>query len=504
MTDSAVHKIKKDGENLGISPLYLRAKCILAGFSGGADSSLLLSYFIRIREMQPDFPPVMAVHVNHMLRGAESDRDEDFCRKRCEELGVLLVIRRVDVPALMKECGLGAEECARNARYRIFDEITTQLEQGMIPDGVKGDISEIKAAILKEGSVLCATAHNADDNLETVLFNLTRGGGASGLSGIPPVRGDGIIRPLLGLGSEEIRELCRECGIPYVTDSTNADKAYTRNYIRQTVVPLLKNVNPSAADAVIRCGISLREDEAFFRDAAKDAVGEYLPKEEGYSDSIEIPREVLASLPLPVMSRAIVMLTAKVTPIAMGAEHIRLARRLVTDFGTGKLSLPDGVIFEVSKNIVSVSRYGREPEEFCIPLEMPVTDGECLKYACPEAGFDLYLSRRKSDLCPVFQNIYKLSINTTVRFDTIYGKMYARNRLPGDTLFLGGHRRKLKKMLCDKGIPEGRRQRLPVICDDDGIVLVPGLPVRGPSFVRAEDISSDNVLHVLYCLYWRI
>ncbi len=472
-------KIRSDGEVFGISPLFSCQDHIIVGFSGGADSSLLLSYFVHLRDTEDGFPRVHALHVNHMLRGAESDSDEEFCRRRCAELGVPLTVRRMDIPRMMAESGLGAEECARNARYAAFADAAAELG----------------------GDVLVATAHNADDNLETVLFNLARGGGAAGLSGIPPVRDGYIVRPLLGLGGSEIRQICQSEGIPFVVDSTNTDEGYTRNYIRHSVAPLLKNVNPEAAAAAVRAGITLREDEEFIRGLASDAVGAYLPNE-GLSDSVEIPRDVLRGLPTPVLSRAVAMAVAAVTSVRMSAEQVRLCRRLIEKSGTGKATLPDSVTLEVSKNFVTVSRDAGEVREFSFPLEMPKA-GECLKYSCAEGGFELYLSVDGKSLPEYDENIYKLSIHTALRFDTIYGRVYARTRMPGDTLFLGGTTRRLKKMICDRGIPESRRARLPVICDDEGVLMVPGLPTRGPAFARECDFDG-NVLHVLYCLYWRI
>jgi len=514
-------KIRSDTDVLGISRLYSSARYILVGFSGGADSSLLLEYFVYLRDVVPGFPEIRAVHVNHMLRGEESYNDEEFCRDRCESLGIPLTVSRIDIPRLMEESGLGAEECARNERYKAFAAAADELG---------GD------------GVLIATAHNADDNLETVLFNLARGTGASGLSGIPPVRGGNVIRPLLGMGSAEIRAACRSMNIPFVIDRTNTDEEYTRNFIRHSVAPLLKKVNPAAADSALRAGVTLREDEEFFRRAAKDALREYLPADENsrrvalrpsaekdvkrpmspqgssgerswdecetadensrrtaLRPSAEVPRDVLSSLAPPVLSRAVMMLTASVTDVAMSAAQVQRCRRLITETGTGTVSLADGVTFEVSKNFVTVTKGAFEPGEFSFSVELP-KKGECLKYSCPEGGFDLYLARSEGDLLPEGENIYKLSINTAVRFDTIYGKVFARSRLPGDTLFLGGHTRRLKKMICDRGIPVSMRARLPVICDDDGVLLVPGLPVRGPAYARECD-HPDNVLFVTYCLH---
>jgi len=351
------------------------------------------------------------------------------------------------------------------------------------------------------GSSIIATAHNADDNLETVLFNLTRGGGTSGLSGIPPIRDGYIVRPLLTLGGAEIRRACEDMNIPYVVDSTNSHEEYTRNFMRHSVVPKLRRVNPDVSAASVRAGMILREDEEFFRSLAADAIGEYLPRS-GFADSVEIPRAVLSRLPLPVMSRAVMMAVAAVTNVRAGAEHIRLCRRLVTESGTGKVTLPDKTVFEVARELVIVERCPTEAKEFFVPLELPKY-GECLRFSSAEGGFDLYLSRNIESLPEHDENIYKLSINTALRFDTIYGKVFARSRCAGDVLFLGGHRRRLKKMIAERGIPESRRSRLPVICDDEGVLAVPGLPVRGPAYARECDFE-ENVLYLRYCLYWRI
>ena len=160
---------------------------VLVALSGGADSTALL---LSLRELGY---PVRAFHLNHCLRGAESDRDEAFCRRLCEKLGVELTVERVDIAAAAGDSAV--EETARRIRY-------ARLEHAA--HGAK-----------------IAVAHNADDNLETMLFHLVRGTGAKGLTGIPPVRGR-IIRPLIAVERSEIEAFLRERGQDFVTDSTNA------------------------------------------------------------------------------------------------------------------------------------------------------------------------------------------------------------------------------------------------------------------------------------------
>ena len=200
---------------------------VLVALSGGADSVSLLLV------LQALGYEVRAFHLNHCLRGAESDRDEAFCRALCAERGVPLHVGRCDIAALSQ--GKAVEETARRERYRL-------LERAAERDKV-------------------ATAHTADDNLETVLFHLVRGSGAKGVSGIPPVRG-AVIRPLLFAERREIEAFLRENGQDYVTDSSNLSDDYTRNRLRHSVLPVLREINPAAAQSALRLGEQLRQDEA--------------------------------------------------------------------------------------------------------------------------------------------------------------------------------------------------------------------------------------------------
>ena len=197
---------------------------VLAALSGGADSVALLRALLALGYS------VRAFHLNHCLRGAESDRDETFCRALCERLGVPLTVERIDVRA--QTAGEGIEAAARRIRYERL----------------------VAAA---QGAKI-ATAHTADDNLETMLFHLARGTGPKGLAGIPPVRGD-IIRPLIGAERAQVEAYLAELGQDFVTDSTNLSGDYTRNRIRHEVVPVLRQLNPSVCGAAARLGGLLRQ-----------------------------------------------------------------------------------------------------------------------------------------------------------------------------------------------------------------------------------------------------
>lgn len=225
---------------------------VCAALSGGADSvSLLLA--LKALSEERGFE-LLACHLNHGLRGEESDRDERFCRELCGRLNVPLTVKRVSV-AELAEKHESLEEAARRVRYAFFSETLGAL-----------------------GGAVLATAHTANDNAETVLINMLRGTGLAGLCGIPPVReldGFRVVRPLIYCTREDVEHFLAENGQDYVTDSTNLSEEYTRNKIRRRVLTELLEINPSALECFSRMTKNLREDNAFLEDAAARALEEY-------------------------------------------------------------------------------------------------------------------------------------------------------------------------------------------------------------------------------------
>jgi tRNA(Ile)-lysidine synthase len=217
----------------------------VVGLSGGADSCALLLALLALKERLGI--TVTACHINHNLRGAESDGDELFVRRLCEERGVPLTVFSVDVHGSAQKHE-STEETARKLRYEKFAELCKNGER-------------------------FATAHTASDNAETVLMNMIRGTGTKGLAGIPPLR-DMFIRPVIFCTREDTEKYCRENGIEFVTDSTNLSDDYTRNRIRHKLIPLLEEFNPSFIAAVTRMTGAVGDDSAFL-----DAYSEQCAKE---------------------------------------------------------------------------------------------------------------------------------------------------------------------------------------------------------------------------------
>lgn len=235
-----------------------RGTPMLLALSGGPDSrALLYRLLVYCRECGA---PLSVAHVNHMIRGAEADRDERFVRSLAEDAGIDCYVERIDVPSRAAAAGQGLEEAAREARYSYFDRLMAERQ---IP--------------------ILVTAHNASDRLETLLFNLARGSGLRGLCSLQlsrPVAHGVLIRPLLYATRAEIEAYLRIRDLESVTDSTNSDDAYSRNRIRHTVIPALAEVNPALLQNAARLADSLAQDadfiasqaEAYLRDGGESAT----------------------------------------------------------------------------------------------------------------------------------------------------------------------------------------------------------------------------------------
>ena len=267
---------------------------VLLALSGGADSALLFYLLAELSEKEGF--RLEAMHVNHGIRNGEAERDEALCRSLCKERHVPFHVAHISVPKLAEEEGKGIEETARKHRYALLEQ---------------------KREVL--GLSVIATAHNADDNLETVLLHLVRGTGLKGLCGIPVKRGS-LIRPLLSLSKKEVYAAVKEAAIPYVEDSTNEDTAYTRNYIRKEISPRLEKLNPAVCAAFSRMTEEVEKDAACLDALAKEAF------DKAYSGSA-LGREALLSLPYSLCYRALLLLHEKQCALAEKptAEQIELA-----------------------------------------------------------------------------------------------------------------------------------------------------------------------------------
>ncbi|NCB51729.1 MAG: tRNA lysidine(34) synthetase TilS [Clostridia bacterium] len=428
----------------------LPAGCrVLCAVSGGVDSTYLLCRILELSR-QRGFS-VCAAHFNHCLRGAESDRDEAFIGKFCEDRGVEFVSGRGDVGAFAAERGMSTEEAARQLRYDFLEKAADEL-----------------------GADRIATAHNADDNAETMLMNLARGAGLRGLCGIPPVRGR-LIRPMLTVRRAEAEAYLNAYGVDHVEDRTNADDDYARNRVRHHAVPVLLSVNPGFVENASRTAALMREDEEFLESLA----GKFLEEAMTFEG---LPAKQLAALPRPVASRAVRLLTG-----AGEEKHVDAVMRLALGEGLGYADLPGlRVVREQGKLQIG----GKEPA----PIERrELRPGEEL--FIKDAGLVI-----RSRIIPDCSEVHS-SLNTFFfNYENICGIIFCTSRSAGDKIRLNGRNctKKLSDLFTERKLSHSQRILTPVLRDDKGVLAVYGFGIAE----RCAAKPGDTVLRVDLLKEW--
>lgn len=418
---------------------------ILLALSGGADSRALLHMLADFCKKQG--APLSVAHVNHMIRGKDAERDRDFCKRLANDYGAHFYLLEADVPALARQNHRGLEEEARAVRYGFFEKIMRE-----------------------NGISILATAHNATDNAETVIFNLTRGSGLKGLCGIPPVRsfeGGKIIRPLIKMSKAEILAYCNENKLEYVSDSTNSDVTYSRNRIRSNIIPELEKINESAIENISRMSDFARCDDALLEGLARDFI-------ESLTDSHKIPANALLSLDKPIRTRVASLVLGKFFQVS--SVHVEafmeLAQRQVPH---SRLDMPEGVSVSVDNGSLCISHQKEKERSFSYDMQIkmgqnPIPELDMLVLAeSTENSGNGHLE---------LKNIYKKSIHTTISSDKIYSGLFIRTKRDGDKILCGGIHKKLKKLFCEKKLPLDMRAKLPIFYDNEGILWVPLIAKR--------------------------
>ncbi len=408
--------------------LFKRGDSVAVALSGGKDSMCLLHLLLKSKDELGI--TVKAINVEHGIRGEKSVSDSDFVAKECEILSVPLYFKRGDSLGFSSENALSVEEAARILRYKVF--------QSAADEGFCNKI---------------ATAHHASDRVETTLFNIFRGASSLGAAGIPESSRNGlIVRPLLSLTRGEIDEYVKENSIPFVTDETNSDNAYSRNYIRNKIIPDVKEKFPTFENAVLRFADSLKDDNDYLLEEAKKAVKENNGE---YSFSCDLPKSVFSRAAITCMkSLGILKDYEKV--------HVDAVLSLKNEENGKSVDLPKGV--------VAVKDYGRitlykkkSKEEFCKPFKLGTYEFSGTAYTFEKI---VYSGQKRSD-------------NRLIAdFSKIPDGAVIRNRRQGDTFEkYGGGTKKLKDYLIEKKIPQRERDGLLLLCKDEKVIIICGIEI---------------------------
>ena len=486
-------KIAKYADSMAMFP---GSGILLVCVSGGIDSMCLLDVMLDISSKRGF--SIHAAHYNHMLRGEESMRDESFVIDYCRSRSVPLYVDRGDVRAQAKENGDGIEETARILRYEFFYEIAHKV-----------------------GAIRILTAHTADDNTETMIMNLVRGSGAKGLSGIPPVRfvtkyADlkelEVNRPMLCVSRDEITHYAMKFDIPYVEDSTNFIDIYTRNKIRNNVIPILKSINPRLNDSMAITAENSRADEEFLSDMVLDLVHrkvtvpdnrKNLPYAEDdyrmsellmddlkpYEENTHMIKvKDLLCIPLALSSRVIRILGGR----GISYKHVMAVLELCnSDNPSACLSLPGVSVFREYSFLV----FEKKTKVSEIVPFKPITVEPGVEVAIEGIEFNIackYIA--PNDI--ISDKVHKSFYTFLFKSSEICGNIVVRPRCEGDSIRLLGRNgtKSLKKLFIEHRVPARLRSIVPVIADNVGVLAIYGIG-RGD---RAIPTSGDPVISISF------
>ncbi|AHM57088.1 tRNA(Ile)-lysidine synthase TilS [Peptoclostridium acidaminophilum DSM 3953] len=420
---------------------------VIIALSGGPDSVCLMDVLSRLKDEYGI--RLYAAHLNHQIRGIEAQKDAMFCMKRCEEEGIMCFIKAYDVPAYSREKGLSIEEGARELRYGMFFELQKKLSADKI-----------------------AVAHNLDDQAETLIMRMMRGTGLEGLKGMEYSRRDGIIRPLLDVTRAEIEAYISQRGLSFRLDSTNLEDIYTRNKIRLRLIPYMDdNFNVDMKKALSRMGSLLSDDAEYINSCAKTEFDRVCSME----GEVRIDTDALTALHNAISSRVVRMAIGAILGDIKGVQQVHI--EYVIELARGG---KEGSRIDISRGLMAIKENGRivikknqapdsnaEKMSFHYDLESEGSVrieeiGVRVQTKIIDKGDSLHIERDRH--------------TAYFDFDKVKGKLSITSRMEGDRIRpigLGGTK-KLKDLFIDLKIEREKRDYIPVLRDENGVMWVMG------------------------------
>lgn len=417
---------------------------VVVAVSGGPDSVCLLGV---LHSLAKDLDLTLHVaHLDHMFRGKESADEALFVEGLAKKFNIAATIEKIDVPAFCRERGLSAQAGAREVRYGFLSNVAETV-----------------------GAARIATGHTAADQAETFLMRLVRGAGVSGLSAIPPKRGN-IIRPLIEATREDVLGYLKSAGLEYATDPSNAKPVYTRNRMRSDVLPVLREFNPRIVETLAAEASLLRDEDEAIEAHLTQMMKGMLDQQEGI---IAIKRAEFNALPA-AFRRRMFRLAAGLIDVdspALSRVQVDEALGFIAGSQTGRaMRLPQGLRVEREYERFNLSK-ALEAENFSHALTVPGTT------TIPELGIEIESilldggsARETEDKNYRWQALFD--------YDKIRPLLTLRNRRTGDRFCpagMGGRSKKLQDYLVDEKVPRRKRDAVPLLCSGEDILWVVGL-----------------------------
>lgn len=417
--------------------LFCKGDVVYVAVSGGADSVTLLYVLCQLRQTLA-LGDIRALHVHHGIRGETADRDEAFVRRLCQSLDVPLTVDHVNTPKEAAMTGESLEEAGRRLRYAFFKNATSGVENAKI-----------------------ATAHNADDLAETVLFHIIRGCGVTGLTGIP-VKRQNIVRPLIECSADEIRMFCHEHKLAYMTDETNTDLSYARNRIRHEILPSMQMVNNRVKEHMLMLSSVAREEDRYLQKTAHKLLMSAV------TDDNRILIEPLKAVDSVIIKRLIKEAAQTYGGVRAERKHIDELFEVLVSGGT--VNLPQRVIARSDGKYLSFHR-PKSSSAFA-DHSVVITPHETVVFGDEQYAVRLLDRNEYEKIIKINKKLFHFCIS----YDIIDGALCLRSRRAGDAFkpYKRHCTKTLKKWFNEQSVPVDERDKTPILCDDGGVLAVVG------------------------------
>jgi len=462
-------------KTLKVHSMLTPGDAVLAGVSGGPDSVALLYVLLAVgRNMRLQLG---VIHLNHGLRGADSDRDAEFVKSLCRGLNLTFFEKKSDIARFRQNQKLSLEEASRRIRYAFFSEIA---------DG--------------HGYNKVALGHHSDDVAELLLMNLLRGSGLQGLSGIPPVREGRFIRPLIDLTQDQIKGFLDDAAIPYVVDASNQDLRHRRNRIRHQLIPSLrKQYNPDISKTLSRLAGILREETEWIDRLTEPTFRESILSES--EDRLTFSGARLNLLERPLVRRILRMGICRVKGNLrrIRFSHIEAVLDLMGETENGsstrkQLHLPDRILIDKKADRIIIKRVktahrvaskgASHPPSFSHSVPRP---DQPLKIQIPEINGWMQFTPLPA---AAFPDVAAPSSTAYFDLETLVFPLLIRSFRPGDRftpLGMDGTQ-KLKDFFINQKIPQIERTRCPLLVSGGKILWIAGY--RTAEFAKVSEVSQ--------------
>ncbi len=425
---------------------------VVLGLSGGVDSMCLFSILLKLQKTL-DFT-LVAVHINHMLRGEEADRDQAFVEKVCDNAGVKKFSFQVDCKGMAEKNQMTVEEAGRSLRYSVYNQVAKELFKG-------GTFYE---------KIKIATAHNLGDQVETIMMKLIRGTGLDGLSGMDYIReledGPYLIRPLLDVEKESIEEYCIRNNVIYRYDKTNGENDYTRNKIRIELIPYIEaNFNPSFKKSIIANTRQVKTDRDYIWYRVKEDYNKMLIRRRPHE--IILDRHDFKLADVSIRNRIILMAFEEINlKKNIGRSHLVPLNEKIDEKGwNGTMYFPKGYCIDFNPGQIRLYN-----SNCFVEVEKPV-EKEKEKPNLKVVGIKI------SHHNPIEGEVvldYDVFLEKNKNLESPARKLELRTRRPGDYLPLkgGNGRKKIQDIFVDEKVPKEMRDKIWMLALGNEIVWI--------------------------------